>query len=141
MTSPIFWHLKCFNTGFRFFFHHKASAVSPTHSGDSPVYASHHLPSQSYSTGATAQVDLYQMPNNNSSPPQFYASPAVPATHQMYHPTPSSPSQIYGNMLNAPTLTNLSYASSWHSGSDYGMFQNSYHYQAPEYIPIISDLR
>lgn len=123
------------------FFWFPASAVSPTHSGDSPVYASHHLASQAYSTGATAQVDLYQMPNSNNSPPQFYATPAAPTTHQMYHPSPSSPSQIYGNMLNAPTLTNLSYPSTWHSGSDYGMFQNSYHYQAPEYIPIISDLR
>lgn len=81
------------------------------------------------------------MPNNNNSPPQFYATPAVPTTHQMYHPSPASPSQMYGNMLNAPTLTNLGYASTWHSGADYGMFQNSYHYQAPEYIPIISDLR
>lgn len=116
-----------------------ASAVSPSHSGDSPVYASHHLAPQVYSTGAAAQVDLYQMPNNNGSPPQFYATPAAPASHQMYHPTPSSPSQIYG--LNGPTLTNLGYASTWHSGSDYGMFQNSYHYPAPEYIPMISDLR
>ncbi|XP_031641230.1 T-related protein [Contarinia nasturtii] len=116
------------------------SAVSPTHSGDSPVYTSHHLASQAYSTGATAQVDLYQMPNGNNSPPQFYATATAPNTHQMYHPTPASPSQIYGNMLNTPALTNLSYASTWHSTADYGMFQNTYHYQAPEYIPIISDL-
>lgn len=120
--------------------------MSPTHSGDSPVYTSHHLASQPYSTGSAAQVDLYQMPNNNNnnSPPQFYATPAAASqsTHQMYHhPSQSSPSQIYGNMLNASTLTNLSYASTWHSSADYGMFQNSYHYQAPEYIPIISDLR
>lgn len=120
----------------------EASAVSPSHSCDSPVYASHHLTPQVYSSGAATQVDLYQMPNNNGSPPQFYATPAASATHQMFHPTPSSPSQIYGNMLNGPTLTNLGYAAStWHSGSDYGMFQNSYHYPAPEYIPMISDLR
>lgn len=60
----------------------------------------------------------------------------------MYHTSSSSPShQIYGNVLSAPTLSNLSYASTWHSSTDYGMFQNSYHYQAPEYIPIIGDLR
>lgn len=159
-----------------------ASAVSPTHSGDSPIYATHHLASQAYPTNA-AQSDLYQMQNNNNnnnnSPPQFYASPAAQPTHQvrimislclcemnelasnihielyysiyqfmlfqMYHPTSSSsPSshQLYGNMLGAPpALTNLGYASTWHSSTDYGLFPNSYHYQASEYIPIIGDLR
>lgn len=59
---------------------------------------------------------------------------------QVYHQnSPSSSHQIYGNVLNT-SLTNLGYASSWHTSGDYGMFQNSYHYQTPEYLPI-GDLR
>lgn len=66
-----------------FFFGLAASAVSPTHSADSPVYATHHLTSQAYSTATPTQSDLYQMPSSNNSPPPFYASTAAPATHQV----------------------------------------------------------
>lgn len=62
------------------------------------------------------------------------------SSSQVYHQnSPSSSHQIYGNVLNT-SLTNLGYASSWHTSGDYGMFQNSYHYQTPEYLPI-GDLR
>lgn len=61
----------------------KASAVSPTHSGDSPIYATHHLTPQPYPTTAQTQSDLYQLQNNNNSPPQFYATPATQTTHQV----------------------------------------------------------
>lgn len=62
------------------------------------------------------------------------------ATHQVYHPTPTSPShQLYTNaVLNAPTA--LSYpASGWHNGSgaEYGLYQNAAAaYYQPEYIPL-----
>lgn len=114
--------------------------ISPTPSGGSPGYASspgyttHHLTPQ-YIT-PTSQSDIYQPAGG--SPPQIYSS-----SHQVYHPTPSvSPShQLYSNVLNPTTITNLGYSSSWHGSSDYNVFQNSYHYQTPEYIPIIGDLR
>ncbi|XP_037025403.1 T-related protein isoform X3 [Bradysia coprophila] len=121
-----------------------APTVSPTHSSNgspgyasSPGYTTHHLTHQYSPTVATSQSDPYQ--SANGSPPQIYTSNAA---HQVivYHPTPSSPShQIYGNVLN-PTLTNLGYSTSWHSGADFGVYPNSYHYQTSEYIPIISEL-
>lgn len=142
--------------------------MSPTHSSSgSPGYASSpgyttHLTHQYSPTVTTSQSDLYQA--SNSSPPQIYTSNAahqvivlnygnillfkctephlicVPCL-KVYHPTPSSPShQIYGNVLN-PTITNLGYSTSWHSGAEFGVYPNSYHYQTSEYIPIISELR
>lgn len=59
----------------------------------------------------------------------------------MYHPGPTvSPpgAQIYSNVLNSGTITNLSYSTPWHP-SDY--FQSTYHYSGGDYIPIIGDLK
>lgn len=72
----------------------------------------------------------------NGSPSQTYAS--SPA--QVYHPTPTSPSQhLYTNVLNAPTA--LSYpTNTWHNGTtDYGIYQNSYPYQS-EFFPIVPEI-
>uniref|UniRef100_A0A1B0CVS4 Putative tbx2 n=1 Tax=Lutzomyia longipalpis TaxID=7200 RepID=A0A1B0CVS4_LUTLO len=115
--------------------------TSPTPSGGSPGYVSspgsyttHHLTPHNQYIGASP-ADGYQ-PAGGSPTPLYTSS------YQVYHPTPAvSPShQLYGNVLNAPTITNLGYSSTWHSGSDYGVFQNSYHYQAPEYVPLIGEL-
>lgn len=85
--------------------------------------------------------DMYQ--TMASSPPiQSYA----PTTHQVYHPTPTSPSshQLYTNVINPPTP--LTYpASSWHNSSaaEYGLYQSpaaaAYAYQT-EYIPLVSEI-
>uniref|UniRef100_A0A1B0D407 Uncharacterized protein n=1 Tax=Phlebotomus papatasi TaxID=29031 RepID=A0A1B0D407_PHLPP len=116
-------------------------ATSPTPSGGSPGYVSspgsyttHHLTPHNQYISATP-ADGYQ-PAGGSPTPLYTSS------YQVYHPTPAvSPShQLYGNVLNAPTITNLGYSSTWHSGTDYGVFQNSYHYQAPEYVPLIGEL-
>lgn len=36
-------------------------------------------------------------------------------------------------------LSNFSYAPGWHGTADYGLFQNTYHYQPAEYIPLINN--
>jgi hypothetical protein len=101
--------------------------ISPTPSNGSPTYITH-MPAQ-YVPG-TSQSDLYQPASH-----QIYTS----TPHQIYHP--SSPSQLYGNVLNPSSLTNLSYPS-WHSGPTDYVFQSTYHYQTPEYIPMVgADLR
>lgn len=86
-------------------------------------------------TPSTHAVDMYQSVSSASQP---YAT----ASHQVYHPTPTSPSHssLYTNVLNAPSA--LGYpASSWHNGAgaDYGLYQNAYTYQ-PEYIPLVSEI-
>ncbi|XP_001662072.2 T-related protein [Aedes aegypti] len=117
---------------------------SPNYATSSPTYSSHHLsshnsqytPTSSSSTAASsAQIDVYQP---NVSPQQIYA----PAGHQIYHPTPTvSPNhQLYGNVLNAPAITNIGYSTTWHGASDYSVYQSSYHYPTAEYIPMIGDI-
>jgi hypothetical protein len=93
-------------------------------------------PANSQSDGTSS----YQI---SASPPQLYSPSA-----QYHHPAqPLSPvtggHQLYSNVLNpATTLTNLGYSTAWHS-NDYagGFLQSTYHYQTPEYIPLISELR
>jgi brachyury protein len=118
-----------------------APNISPTPSnsspgyGSSPNYSAHPLTSQYIPS--VGQSESFQPVCG--SPPQIYSTPA----HQIYHPTPAvSPTshQLYSNVLNPTTITNLGYSSSWHPSSDYSVFQNTYHYQTPEYIPIISDI-
>lgn len=139
--------------------------MSPTNSGGSPGYASspgystsshhHHMTSHhhqhQYAALGSSQPELYATHlnggSNNGSPPQLYASQS--GSHQVYHPTPASPShQMYGSLMNP----NIGYSTStWHSGptgavpagGDYGaVYPNSYHYQSgSEFIPIIGELR
>ncbi|XP_067613683.1 T-related protein isoform X2 [Eurosta solidaginis] len=115
---------------------------SPNYTSPSPGYTIHHLtshPSHQYNMAQTAAAvhaaDMYQ----SATPTQSYAAPS---THQVYHPTPTSPShQLYTNVLNAPSA--LSYAgSSWHNGggAEYGLYQNAAYGYQPEYIPLVSDL-
>lgn len=86
-------------------------------------------------------ADIYQSVTT-ASPNQAYAAPP----HQVYHPTPTSPSshQLYSNVLNPPSA--LTYpANSWHNSSatEYGIYQNpaaaAYAYQT-EYIPLVSEI-
>ncbi|XP_065360522.1 T-related protein isoform X1 [Calliphora vicina] len=121
---------------------------SPTYTSPSPGYTIHHLTPHSHGhqynmsqSANHATADMYQTVAS-SSPTQSYATPA----HQVYHPTPTSPSshQLYTNVLNPPSA--LSYpASSWHNGSaaEYGLYQNpaaaAYAYQT-EYIPLVSEI-
>ncbi|XP_036326322.1 T-related protein-like [Rhagoletis pomonella] len=117
---------------------------SPNYTSPSPGYTIHHLtphPSHQYNVAQSAAAaaahaaDMYQ----TSTPTQSYGAPP---THQVYHPTPTSPShQLYTNVLNAPTA--LSYAgTSWHNGggAEYGLYQNAAYGYQPEYIPLVSDL-
>ncbi|KAL5292999.1 T family protein [Megaselia abdita] len=118
-----------------------APNTSPTHSNGSPTnysnsspgYTIHHLtPHNQYSTQSN-QLDTYQ-PQLTGSPPQVYGVSSH--HHQVYHPTPTSPShQLYSNVLN-PTTTLAYPSSSWHGGapSEYSLYQNTYTYP-PEYIP------
>ncbi|XP_058465291.1 T-related protein [Malaya genurostris] len=115
---------------------------SPNYVTSSPTYATHHLSSHNTqysstpSTSTANQIDVYQP---SVSPQQIYASAAG---HQIYHPTPTvSPNhQLYGNVLNPPTITNLGYSTSWHAAGDYSVYQSSYHYPTAEYIPMIGDI-
>ena len=121
---------------------------SPTYTSSSPGYTIHHLTPHSHGhqynmpqpTNHVA-ADMYQSVSS-ASPNQSYAAPV----HQVYHPTPTSPSshQLYSNVLNPPSA--LTYpASSWHNSSaaEYGIYQNSaaaaYAYQT-EYIPLVSEM-
>ncbi|XP_039963569.1 T-related protein isoform X2 [Bactrocera tryoni] len=120
------------------------NGASPNYTSPSPGYTIHHLtshPTHQYNVAQTAAAaahaaDMYQ---SSAAPTQSYA--AAP-THQVYHPTPTSPPhQLYTNVLNAPTA--LSYAgSSWHNGggAEYGLYQNAAYGYQPEYIPLVSDL-
>nr|XP_036216621.1 T-related protein isoform X2 [Bactrocera oleae] len=119
------------------------NGASPNYTSPSPGYTIHHLtshPSHQYNVAQSAAVaahaaDMYQ----SAAPTQSYAAPP---THQVYHPTPTSPPhQLYTNVLNAPTA--LSYAGgSWHNGggAEYGLYQNAAYGYQPEYIPLVSDL-
>ncbi|XP_060657778.1 T-related protein isoform X1 [Drosophila nasuta] len=108
---------------------------SPSYTTPSPGYTIHHLTPHSHQYNMS-QSDLYASGSTAaSSSPQTYVAPA----HQVYHPTPTSPShQLYTNVLNGPTA--LSYPTSgWHNGSgaEYGLYQNAAAaYYQPEYIPL-----
>ena len=126
-----------------------APNTSPTHSNGSPTnysnsspgYTIHHLTPHNQYAAQTNQLETYQ-PQLTGSPTQVYGVSSH--HHQVYHPTPTSPShQLYSNVLN-PTST-LGYpTSSWHSGApsaaEYSLYQNTYTYP-PEYIPLVSDIR
>lgn len=129
----------------RFYIYNSApSAVSPahSHSGGSPSYGSSpgysttlHLNTQYPTNTISIQSDAYQINSSNSSP-QYY-TPLSLSSHQVYHPSPSSPNhQAYSNVISGP-LTNLGYTPSWHSGAEYGAYQ---HYQTPDLIPVISEI-
>ncbi|XP_032594182.1 T-related protein isoform X2 [Drosophila grimshawi] len=107
---------------------------SPSYTTPSPGYTIHHLTPHGHQYNM-AQTDLYASGGVSSGSPQTYGA----TTHQVYHPTPTSPThQLYTNVLNASSA--LSYpTSSWHNGSgaDYGLYQNSAPaYYQPEYIPL-----
>ncbi len=102
---------------------------------------------QSYhATPSSAPPAEYQ---NNGSPHYHISSSqhslaVPPQSHQLYYPSSLSPShQIYAN--GNVGFTNFSYAPhGWTHGtpSDYGIFQNTYHYQpTSEYISLINDSR
>lgn len=114
--------------------------ISPTRSPGSPYAtpspsATYHpltTPHNQQNYQATTPTTVeYQ---NNGSPHFHHTSSAaqpslaVPQSHQLYYPPSLSPThQIYGNV----GFTNFSYAPGWTHGTaaDYGIFQNSYHYQ------------
>jgi hypothetical protein len=133
------------------------STASPTHSGiqkisptrspsspyatPSPSATYHHLTTQTQQAHQTSDFQ-----GGNASP--HYAAQAqttppvvpVPQSHQLYYPTSLSPSshQLYSSNVG---FSNFSYATGWHGTADYGLFQNTYHYQPAEYIPLINDAR
>lgn len=135
--------------------------ISPTRSPGSPYATpspsatyhpltthSHNQTPQSYqtSTPVTASSSEFQ---GNGSPHYHHVTtqsappPVVPVpthqSHQLYYPSSISPThQIYGNV----GFGNFSYAPpSWShaTAADYGLFQNSYHYQPAEYISLINE--
>ncbi|CRK92891.1 CLUMA_CG006310, isoform A [Clunio marinus] len=120
--------------------------VSPTRSPGSPNYVPpstttyHHLTTQSQTY--TPSTEIFQA---NGSPqyttPQVPIVP-VPQSHQLYYPPSLSPThQIYNNVISPSGFSNFGYGTAgWHGGSDYGIFQSSYHYQpTAEYIPLNND--
>lgn len=120
--------------------------ISPTRSPGSPNYATssptatyHHLTPQNQSYQPVS--DVYQPAGS-----PHYASPAqaptVPLPQSLYYPSSLSPShQLYTNVISPSGFGNFGYSTSgWHGTSDY-LFQNSYHYQPAEYIPIINESR
>jgi hypothetical protein len=121
--------------------------ISPTRSPSSP-YATP-SPSATYHHLTTSQTQqTHQAPTDfQGSASPHYATQSqttppvvpVPQSHQLYYPTSLSPSshQIYSNV----GFSNFGYATGWHGTADYGLFQNSYHYQPAEYIPLINDTR
>ncbi|KAG5678266.1 hypothetical protein PVAND_007957 [Polypedilum vanderplanki] len=115
--------------------------ISPTRSPSSP-YATpspsatyHHLTTQNQQAASAeyqGNASPHYITQAQTTPPVV----PVPQTHQLYYPTSLSPShQIYSNV----GFSNFSYATGWHGTADYGLFQNSYHYQPAEYIPLIND--
>lgn len=115
--------------------------ISPTRSPSSP-YATP-SPSATYHHLTPQNQQQYQTPEFQGNVSPHYTSqaspvvPVVPQTHQLYYPSSLSPShQLYSNM----GIGNFSYAPGWHGTADYGLFQNTYHYQpAAEYIPLINN--
>jgi hypothetical protein len=125
--------------------------ISPTRSPSSP-YATpspsatyHPLTTphnqQSYQTATPVTATSAEFQGNGGSPHYHHhhvsaQAVPVPQSHQLYYPTSLSPThQIYGNV----GFSNFSYAPGWtHSTADYGLFQNTYHYQ-PEYISLINE--
>ncbi|XP_017137828.1 T-related protein isoform X1 [Drosophila miranda] len=110
---------------------------SPSYTTPSPSYTIHHLTphGHQYNMG---QTDLYGTGVGATGVGTSQA--AYGGTHQMYHPTPTSPThQLYTNVLNGPSA--LSYPTGgWHNGSgaEYGLYQNAAAaaYYQPEYIPL-----
>uniref|UniRef100_A0A182RVG7 T-box domain-containing protein n=1 Tax=Anopheles funestus TaxID=62324 RepID=A0A182RVG7_ANOFN len=114
---------------------------SPSYATSSPTYPASHpaLTPQhpQYIPVSSAQMEGIYQPAG--SPQQIY----TPSSHQIYHPTPTQVSpnhQLYGNVLNAPSITNLGYSTSWHSASDFSVYQSTYHYPTAEYIPMIGEI-
>uniref|UniRef100_A0A6E8W675 T-box domain-containing protein n=1 Tax=Anopheles coluzzii TaxID=1518534 RepID=A0A6E8W675_ANOCL len=114
---------------------------SPSYAASSPSYPASHpaLTPQhpQYIPVSSAQMEGIYQPSG--SPQQIY----TPSSHQIYHPTPTQASpnhQLYGNVLNAPSITNLGYSTSWHSASDFSVYQSTYHYPTAEYIPMIGEI-
>ncbi|XP_055371853.1 T-related protein [Condylostylus longicornis] len=104
------------------------STGSPNYTS-SPGYTIHHLTSAQTSHQFSHQNESYATP----SPPQVYSS-----SHQIYHPTPTSPNhQIYTNVLNTAPI---GYSATWHSGTEYSLYQNSYPYQTAEFIPLVGEM-
>nr|AAB32396.2 T-related protein [Drosophila sp. (in: flies)] len=115
---------------------------SPSYTTSSPSYTIHHLTPHSHQYNM-AQTDIYGTgvgvgggAGTTGSPQAAYGA----AAHQVYHPTPTSPThQLYTNaVLNAPSALSYS-ASGWHNGSgaEYGLYQNAAAaYYQPEYIPL-----
>ncbi|XP_034655925.1 T-related protein isoform X2 [Drosophila subobscura] len=110
---------------------------SPSYTTPSPSYTIHHLTphGHQYNMG---QTDLYG--SGVGATGVGSSQTAYGGTHQVYHPTPTSPThQLYTNVLNAPSA--LSYPTGgWHNGSgaEYGLYQNAAAaaYYQPEYIPL-----
>ncbi|XP_058116231.1 T-related protein [Anopheles ziemanni] len=114
---------------------------SPSYATSSPTYPTSHpaLTPQhpQYVPVSGAQMEGVYQPAG--SPQQVY----TPSSHQIYHPTPTQVSpnhQLYGNVLNAPSITNLGYSTSWHAASDFSVYQSTYHYPTAEYIPMIGEI-
>uniref|UniRef100_A0A182JL88 Uncharacterized protein n=1 Tax=Anopheles atroparvus TaxID=41427 RepID=A0A182JL88_ANOAO len=114
---------------------------SPSYATSSPTYPASHpaLTPQhpQYVPVSGAQMEGVYQPAG--SPQQVY----TPPSHQIYHPIPTQVSpnhQQYGNVLNAPSITNLGYSTSWHAASDFSVYQSTYHYPTAEYIPMIGEI-
>ncbi|XP_053680168.1 T-related protein [Anopheles nili] len=114
---------------------------SPSYAASSPTYPVSHpaLTPQhpQYIPVSGAQMEGIYQPAG--SPQQLY----TPSGHQIYHPTPTQVSpnhQLYGNVLNAPSISNLGYSTSWHSAGDFSVYQSTYHYPTAEYIPMIGEI-
>ncbi|XP_070071679.1 T-related protein isoform X2 [Drosophila takahashii] len=123
---------------------------SPSYTTSSPSYTIHHLTPHSHQYNM-AQTDIYGTGvgvgggagvgvgvGASGSPQAAYGAAAA---HQVYHPTPTSPThQLYTNaVLNAPSALSYPGASGWHNGSgaEYGLYQNAAAaYYQPEYIPL-----
>uniref|UniRef100_A0A182QFS6 T-box domain-containing protein n=1 Tax=Anopheles farauti TaxID=69004 RepID=A0A182QFS6_9DIPT len=109
---------------------------SPTYGGSHPSLTPQH---PQYIPVSSAQMVADAIYQPGGSPQQIY----TPPSHQIYHPTPTQVSpnhQLYGNVLNAPTITNLGYSASWHGASDFSVYQSTYHYPTAEYIPMIGEI-
>uniref|UniRef100_A0A182N2T0 T-box domain-containing protein n=1 Tax=Anopheles dirus TaxID=7168 RepID=A0A182N2T0_9DIPT len=111
------------------------ATASPTYAGSHPALTPQH---PQYIPVSSAQMveGIYQP---GGSPQQIY----TPPSHQIYHPTPTQVSpnhQLYGNVLNAPSITNLGYSTSWHGAGDFSVYQSTYHYPTAEYIPMIGEI-
>lgn len=115
------------------------SPGSPNYETSSPTATYHHLTPQNQNPDFVRSSEVYQ----SSGSPHFTSSSHSSIVPQGLYSYPSSLSpshQIYGNVINPSSFGNFGYnAPAWHSTSDYGLFQSTYHYQPAEYIPIINE--